>query len=32
MPDETDNPVYKLMTDNLQVLSINVLIRLISEH
>jgi len=32
MSEDTNNPVYKLMTDNLQLVLINVLIRSIFEH
>jgi len=32
MSEDTNNPVYKLTTDNLQLLLINVLIRSISEQ
>jgi len=32
MSGETSNPVYKLMTDKLQLVLINVLIRSILEH
>jgi len=32
MSEDTDNPVYKLTMDNLQLVLINVLIRSISEH
>jgi len=32
MSEDTSNPVYKLMTDNLQLVLINVLIRSIFEH
>jgi len=32
MTENTNNPVYKLTTDNLQLVLINVLIRSISGH
>ena len=32
MSKDNNNPVYKLMTDNLQLVLINVLIRSIFEH
>ena len=32
MSEDTDNPVYKLMTDTLQLLLLNLQIRLIFEH
>jgi len=32
MSEDTDNPVYKLTMNNLQLVLINVLIRSISEH
>jgi len=32
MSEDSNNPVYKLMTDNLQLVLINVLIRPIFEH
>ena len=32
MFENTNNPVYKLMTDNLQLVLINVLIRSLFEH
>jgi len=32
MSENTSNPVYKLITDNLQLVLINVLIRSIFEH
>jgi len=32
MSEDTSNPAYKLITDNLQLVLINVLIRSIFEH
>jgi len=32
MSEDTNNPVYKFMTDKLQLVLINLLIRLIFEH